>query len=129
MTPKEALNIFAKIKNALLHSGYEVVLSNKMDVSTGGYIRFREAKGYIVPDELRIYINKGIGINDRVITLVHELLHEIYPTWQEERVEHKSKQIFKNLTVPQLGFLQFFVMTRTEINSALKSHQAHSPLY
>ena len=128
MTKKEAHYIFSKIKDILLHSGYEVVLSSNMNVSKEEYIRFREAKGYIVPDELRIYINKGIGINDRVITLVHELLHEIYPSWQEKRVEKESKAIFKNLTVPQLGFLQFFVMTKTEINSALKRHQAHSPL-
>jgi hypothetical protein len=125
---KEARTIFAKIKKTLLYSGYEVILSGKLNVSTGEHVRFREAKGYIVPDELRIYINKAIGINDRVITLVHELLHEIYPVWQEARVESQSKQIFKNLTVPELGFLQFFVMTKTELNSALKSHQAHSPL-
>lgn len=128
MTKKEIRHIFGKIKDTLLHSGYEVILSNKMTADKGEYVRFREAKGYIAPDELRIYINKSIGINDRVITLVHELLHEIFPLWQEKRVEKESKQIFKNLTVPELGFLQFFVMTKTEINSALKLNQAHSPL-
>ena len=128
MTKKALRHIFGKIKDTLLHSGYEVILSDKMTANKGEYVRFREAKGYIAPDELRIYINKGIGINDRVITLVHELLHELFPVWQEARVEKESKQIFKNLTVPELGFLQYFVMTKSELNSALKRHQAHSPL-
>ncbi|MDD5605971.1 MAG: hypothetical protein PHR51_01450 [Patescibacteria group bacterium] len=128
MTKQATRYIFEKIKDALLHSGYEVVLSAKMVVAKGEYVRFREAKGYIAPDELRIYINKNIGINDRVITLVHELLHELYPSWRELRVENQSKQIFKHLTVSQLGFLQFFVMTKSEIDAALKRHQAHSPL-
>ena len=64
----------------------------------------------------------------RVITLVHELMHEIYPNWQEPRVERESKKVFRGLTVPQLGFFQFFVMTKGEIQSALKRQQIHSPL-
>lgn len=129
MTKKQAHYIFGKVKNALLHSGYEVILTKKMNLNDlDDAVRFREAKGYIVPDDLKIYINSNIGINDRVITLLHEMMHDLYPSWSEERVESQSKQVFKNLTVPQLGFLQFFVMTRPEIKSAMTRHQSHSPL-
>ena len=83
----------------------------------------RGSKGYILPDDLAIFINKTIGVNDRVITLVHELLHEIYPEWQEQRVDRSSKRIFNHLTVPQLGFLQYFVMLPAEIKAMLKSNQ------
>jgi len=123
-------NWFLKLKNTLLYSGYEVILTSvPQNGGTGKRgTRHRAAKGYIVPDELKIFINRRIGINDRVITLVHELMHEIYPNWQEPRVERESKKVFRGLTVPQLGFFQFFVMTKGEIQSALKRQQIHSPL-
>lgn len=122
-------NIFRRLKETLIRSGYEVVLTKKLD-QTHSFIasRFRRTKGYIVPDQLKIYINQNIGVNDRVITLVHELLHEIYPEWTEPRVERRSKNVFKDLTVPQLGFLQFFVMTRPELKAALKGHKSLSPI-
>lgn len=91
-------------------------------------LRFRRTKGFIAPDQLKIYINQNIGVNDRVITLVHELLHEIYPEWTEPKVERESKNAFKDLTVPQLGFLQFFVMSRSELKSTLREHKAHFPI-
>ena len=122
-------NIFKKLKSTLLYSGYEVVLTKQLgQMRLMSSFRFRRTKGFIAPDQLRIYINQNIGVNDRVITLVHELLHEIYPEWTEPRVERESKNTFKDLTVPQLGFLQFFVMSRPELKSALKEHRSHSPI-
>ncbi len=107
--------IFNKLKKTLIESGYDVILmrANKWPKSDVFHKR-RGIKGYILPDELKIYINQNIGINDRVITLIHELLHELFPTWTETRVEAAAKKIFKNLNIAQLGFLQFFVMTATE---------------
>ncbi len=91
-------------------------------------MKFRSVKGYIVPDSLKIYINKSLPVNDRVITLIHELLHELYPTQTEASVEREAKRIFQTLKVPQLGFLQFFIMTKSEINKALKQNSSHSPI-
>jgi len=122
-------NLFLKLKHILLYSGYEVILTGvPQSGSNKRGAKHRAAKGYIVPDELKIYINRQIGVNDRVITLVHELMHEIYPTWREARVERESKKVFRGLTVPQLGFFQFFVMTKGEIQSALKRQRIISPL-
>ena len=113
--------IFNKLKRVLLYSGYRVILTADFGAQkTGGLAR--GIKGYILPDALKIFVNKTIGINDRVTTLIHELLHEIYPAWREPQVERTSKQIFNQLTVPQLGFLQFFVMTPKEVRTMLKSH-------
>jgi len=120
---------FADLKGVLLHSGYEVVLTKK--ISPRGHHpshKFREAKGFIVPDQLKIYINRSISVNDRVITLIHELFHELYPTWQESTVERNCKQAFRELTVSQLGFLQFFVMTRPEMAAAIKRLHTTSPI-
>jgi len=113
--------MFNKLKRVLLESGYRVILTSNVSRSRRkGFAR--GIKGYIVPDDLKIYINKNIGINDRVITLVHELLHEVYPVWTEPKVNRSSKKIFQTLTVPQLGFLQFFIMAPAEIKTMLKSN-------
>lgn len=121
--------IFNKLKKTLIDSGYEVILMTanrwpKADV----YHRRRGIKGYIVPDEMKIYINQSIGINDRVVTLIHELLHEIFPDWSEDRVETNAKKIFKSLSVPQLGFFQFFVVTPSETKKLLSQHRLASPI-
>jgi hypothetical protein len=113
--------IFNKLKQVLLTSGYRVILTHNVSQSKKkGFAR--GVKGYIVPDDLKIFINKNIGVNDRVVTLVHELLHEIYPSWTEGKVNQSSERIFQHLTVPQLGFLQFFIMMPKEIKAMLKSN-------
>lgn len=124
-----SIQIFNKLKKTLIESGYEVILMTanrwpRADV----YHRRRGIKGYIVPDEMKIYINQSIGINDRVITLIHELLHEIEPTWNEDKVETSAKKIFKKLGVSQLGFLQFFVVTAAETQKLLRQHRLSSPI-
>ncbi len=120
-------NIFNKLRGTLVQSGYRVILVNQL-LPKKSQIRSRGVKGYIVPDELKIYISKSIGINDRVITLIHELLHELYPQWTERNVERECKRVFRTLKVSQLGWLQFFVMTRAEMNTALKQLETHSPI-
>src|SRR5680860_1481547 len=121
-------NIFGKLKSVLVNSGYDVILTSRLNPPKDIMgLRFRSVKGYIVPDSMKIYISKALPVNDRVITLIHELLHELYPVWKESRVEREAKSIFQTLRVPQLGFLQFFIMTKSEINRTLKQHTAHSP--
>lgn len=112
-----------------MESGYEVIVKPfKNTLKEHSYLRRRGIKGYILPDELKIYVNRNIGINDRVITLIHELLHELFPLWTENRVEQECKKVFKGLNVSQLGFLQFFVTTPREAQAMLRQHQAHSPI-
>jgi len=113
--------IFNKLKRVLLESGYRVILTSNVSRSKKKGLA-RGIKGYIVPDDLKIYINKNIGVNDRVVTLVHELLHEIYPAWTEGKVNQSSKRIFQHLTVSQLGFLQFFIMVPAEVRTMLRSN-------
>lgn len=114
--------MFSKLKKVLLHSGYQVILTRNISKHEPKAIACG-IKGYILPDNLKIFINKSFGVNDRVITLIHELLHEIYPSKSEYQIDKLSNKIFNDLNVSQLGFLQFFVMTPIEIHSMLKSNQ------
>jgi len=120
--------IFNKLRSTLVQSGYRVILVDKLTPRKNHSLRSRGVKGYIVPDELKIYINQAIGVNDRVITLIHELLHELYSQWPESKVERECKRIFRSLKVSQLGWFQFFVMTRAEMQAALKQLETHSPI-
>ena len=114
--------MFDKLKDILLHSGYRVILTKKIEKDNrGGFSR--GIKGYILPDQLKIFINKRFGANDRVVTLIHELLHEIHPSKTESQVDRLSKTIFNDLNVSQLGFLQFFIMSPAEIRLTLKANQ------
>lgn len=110
--------MFNKLKETLVKGGYRVVLTD-YGVPKGKRAKQRLAKGYIEPDSLKIYINKNLGLNDRVITLVHELLHEIFPAWGERRVEREAGKTFNRLNIDQLGFLQFFVMTPLDTKNFL----------
>jgi len=119
---KTKTDMFNKLKKVLLHSGYQVILTRNISKHEPKAIACG-VKGYILPDSLKIFINKNFGINDKVVTLIHELLHEIYPSKSEHQVDKLSKKVFKDLNVSQLGFLQFFVMSPAEIQSMLRSNQ------
>ena len=115
---------FYLLKKTLLESGYEVRLVNSARKGAmKPYTIARPTKGYIVPDDLTIYIDRNLGLNDRVVTLIHELLHEIHPHWEETRVEIESRRIFNNLNVSQLGFLQFFVLGKRDIKNFMEGRQ------
>jgi hypothetical protein len=110
-TAKPSLT-FRKLKNALIDQGYDIVLTSRCINSPTGIARQLEetVKGYIEPDEGKIYINKKLALNDRVVTLIHELIHEIKPRWSELKVESEAVRLFKKLTVSELGFFQYFVL-------------------
>lgn len=116
--PKKTLSpaqiSFHQIKEALMNLGYDVVLTDHC-LEVDGSRRRRQLnktiKGYIAPDEDVIYINRKLGLNDRVVTLIHELMHELKPRWSEHSVENEAKKLFHRLNIEQLGFLQFFVIT------------------
>lgn len=122
---KNKNKMFDKLKNILLHSGYRVILTKKIEKDSHSGLS-RGVKGYILPDQLNIFINKSFGVNDRVVTLIHELLHEIHPSKTENQVDKLSKTIFNDLNVSQLGFLQFFIMSPTEIRLTLKANQLNA---
>ena len=114
---------FNLIKKTLLQSGYEVHLVNSAK-NRKPYTLARDTKGYLLPDDLKIYIDKHLGLNDRVITLVHELLHEVHPDWEEDRVEDNAQRIFNKLNVDQLGFLQFFVLGKGDVRNFMVGRRA-----
>jgi Zn-dependent peptidase ImmA (M78 family) len=92
-----------ELKDNFIKNGYSVVLVPK-------FKRFgKKVEGYICQDTLEIYIEKNLPLEERVITLLHELIHDIHEDWSEEKVENEARKIYQNLSDRDLGFLEFLV--------------------
>lgn len=63
--------------------------------------------GLILPDESQIAINKSLPLEDRVKTLLHELVHLYNPKFTEKQTELTALDIFDDLSEEELGYLEF----------------------
>lgn len=92
-----------KLKENFIENGYTIVL-------VPCFKKYgRRLKGYICQDTLEIYIDKNLSCEEKIVTLIHELLHDIYEDWSERKIEKESFKIFQRLSERDLGFLQFLV--------------------
>lgn len=65
-----------------------------------------KVKGFIEPDNDTILICRNLSQEEKIITIIHEFLHEIEPRWQEAKVEKYSNQLFQKLTPPEKLFFE-----------------------
>lgn len=96
-----------RIKKILLNSGYEVILTDNLRGCGRGNYPF--VKGMLLPEHNQILIKKSLTVEERIITLLHELLHEMFPDWLEEKVESASRVVFELLDEKLYGFFEFWV--------------------
>lgn len=66
-------------------------------------------KGLILPDENRILINQELGLEERVKTVLHELIHLQAPEMSEAATEAATLALYRDLTTEQLGRFEFLV--------------------
>ena len=66
-------------------------------------------KGLILPDEYRILVNRELGLEERVKTVLHELIHLQAPDLSEAATERQALTLYKHLTPSELGQLEFLV--------------------
>lgn len=93
--------IVKKIKKYIKDGEYEIkYISN--------FRRFQgiPVKGFIEPDNDTILINNNLSGSEKITTIIHEFLHEIYPTWSESQVEKKCLSIYKNLSKNDREFFE-----------------------
>lgn len=111
----------AQLLRLLEESGFEVRLTSeksllKAAAQAAGRVRALAAvaqavkiKGLIVPDDYRILINRSLGLEERVQTMIHELIHLQAPELSEAATERQAQAIYRGLTPNQLGQLEFLV--------------------
>ncbi len=66
-------------------------------------------KGLILPDEFQIMINRDLPLEERVKTVLHELIHLRAPDISEAATEKATEALYRDLTADQLGRLEFLV--------------------
>jgi len=102
-------------------SGFDVRLAHqkkmlKEAAKPGVMVRARavvaapvKIKGLILPDEYRILVNRDLELDERVKTVLHELIHLRSPEIGEQRTEKEAHRLYRQLTPNQLGRLEFLV--------------------
>ncbi len=88
-----------QLTKALVQSGYEINLKRASC----------KVRGLIIPDQNEIFINQLLPINERVITILHEMIHLYDAKLDEDETEATAQAIFANLSTAELGYLEFLV--------------------
>lgn len=65
--------------------------------------------GYLKAEVPEIKIAVKLGVDERIVTLLHELYHFNYPDMDEDTVEKESKTMFLGLNPKQKSYLEFIV--------------------
>lgn len=65
--------------------------------------------GVIAPDEYAILVNERLALEERVRTVLHELIHLDRPELSESETERTAQSLFKHLNDHDLGLLEFLV--------------------
>lgn len=106
---------FTSIKNILYQEGFHILVCSDLQVrKLSGFapIHCREKNsinGLIIPDRNEIVINKSLSLKERVLTLVHELIHLANPKLTEKQTEASAQNLYAKLSDRSLGFLEFAV--------------------
>ena len=66
-------------------------------------------KGLILPDDYQILVNRSLPLEERVKTVIHELIHLQAPELSEGATERQAQLLYRGLTPGQLGRLEFLV--------------------
>lgn len=108
---------FAQLKRLFLESGYEIRFFPRRKLEELALDAPYEVKrhkhsnilGIIVPDEGIIALAEDLDLEDRAVTLLHELIHLFDPEMDEVEVENTTLDLESNLSSGELGFLKFLV--------------------
>jgi len=61
-------------------------------------------KGFFNPETDTILINQNLTKKEKITTIIHEFLHELYPEWSENKVEKTCIKLYKDLNKKDYEF-------------------------
>ena len=96
-----------KIKQLILDGDYEI----KFVKYFRGYKNI-PIKGLFIPENYTILINDNLSISEKTTTIIHEFLHEIYPEWNEDKVEKTSIKLKNNLNKKDRLFFENLIKSK-----------------
>ncbi|MFA4931101.1 MAG: hypothetical protein WC570_04530 [Patescibacteria group bacterium] len=91
--------IIKKIKKYILEGEYEIKFVKN-------FRRFQgiPVKGFIEPDNNKILINNNLSHQEKITTIIHEFLHEIFPQWSENKVEKECRKLYHQMSSSDIHF-------------------------
>jgi hypothetical protein len=108
---------FAQLKKAFVESGFEIRFFprhtlERLALDAPAQVKRHfdsDIMGLIMPDENVIGLAEDLSNEERVATLIHELIHLVDEDLDEEDVETATLEIENTLDRSQFGFFQFLV--------------------
>ena len=97
--------MLATVFQGVFDTSYDIAFRDRLPTFGTGCPKV--TKGYIDPANDRIVIRRGLSPDDRALTLLHEIVHDCYPDWNEEDVEECARFVYENLSSSDQGIVQF----------------------
>ena len=99
----------AQIFQGLYETGYDITFRDRLPRFSGCSVN-----GYIDPSRDRIIIRRNLPLEERALTLLHEIVHECYPEWSETDVEACAVYTYENLTDQDKAIVHFLATDPAE---------------
>ncbi len=107
--------MISTVYQGIFETGYDITFRDRLPKF--GH-RDNKANGYIDPVNDRIVIRRGLSLDDRALTLLHEIVHDCYPEWSEEDVESCAQFVYRRLSKQDRGIVQFLATDPDETDAA-----------
>lgn len=97
--------MLATVFQGVFDTAYDIEFRDRLP--RFGSDEVKHTKGYIDPLSDRILIRRDLPLEERSITLLHEIAHECYPQWSEADIEACANYTYANLSETDRGIVHF----------------------
>ncbi len=101
--------MIADVYQGVFETGYDITFRNHLRTFGGCKVH-----GYIDPVSDKIVIRKDLPLKERALTLLHEIVHECYPEWQESDVESCATYTYDQLSEQDKAIVHFLATDPAE---------------
>ncbi|MEK7520871.1 MAG: hypothetical protein AAB560_02215 [Patescibacteria group bacterium] len=71
--------------------------------------RWRKLDGLLLTESDEVYLEAGLHINDRLVTLIHECLHILLPETRENKILQLEKILWRRFTHDQKKIIKTYI--------------------
>lgn len=100
----------AQIYQGVFDTTYDIAFRDRLP----RFHTLYQTKGYLDPLNDRIVIRRAMPIQERALTLLHEVVHECYPEWSEADVEACAVYTYERLSDQDQAIVNFLATDPAE---------------
>jgi hypothetical protein len=101
--------MIADVYQGVFDTAYDIAFRDRLP-----RFGYGPTKGYLDPVNDRIIIRRDLALEERAVTLLHEIVHECYPEWREADVEACARYTYDNLARPDQAIVHFLATDPAE---------------